>query len=270
MTTNTIHTKNYSTLLFTVDAGIAQIILNRTESANSMNMAMGRELLDVAKCCEQNDTIRVVILTGAGQFFSAGGDLKAFANFGDAISEGLQELTDYLHAAVSIFIRMRAPMIVAVNGAAVGAGFSLAMAGDFVLASDNAKFAMAYTTAGLSPDGGASYFLPRLVGLRRAQELIIGNRKLSADEALDWGLITRVCRAENLMAETYELAQQLASSATQAIGTVKKQLLVSFDNSPETQMELEGKAISHLASCKDGQEGIHAFLNKRKPVFTGK
>ena len=266
---NTINTKNYSTLLFNVDAGIAQITLNRVESANSMNMAMGRELLEVAKHCEQDADIRAVILTGAGQFFSAGGDLKAFANFGDAISEGLQELTDYLHAAVSIFIRMPAPVIVAVNGAAVGAGFSLAMAGDFVLAADNAKFAMAYTTAGLSPDGGASYFLPRLVGLRRAQELMIGNRKLSATEALDWGLITRVCSAEKLMDETRELAQQLAGAATQAIGTVKKQLLVTFDNSPETQMELEGKAISHLASCKDGQEGIQAFLGKRRPVFVG-
>lgn len=259
----------YSTLLFTVDAGIAQITLNRVESANSMNMDMGRELLAVARHCEQDDSIRVVILTGAGQFFSAGGDLKAFASFGDAISERLQELTDYLHAAVSIFIRMRAPMIVAVNGAAVGAGFSLAMAGDFVLASDTAKFAMAYTTAGLSPDGGASYFLPRLVGLRRAQELMIGNRKLSAAEALDWGLITRVCPAAQLMAEVQELAGQLAGCATQAIGTVKKELLVTFDNSPEAQMELEGKSIAYLASCQDGQEGIQAFLGKRRPVFVG-
>lgn len=260
----------YSTLLFTVDAGIAQITLNRVESANSMNMDMGRELLAVAQRCAQDDNIRAVILTGAGQFFSAGGDLKAFASFGDAISERLQELTDYLHAAVSLFIRMRAPMIVAVNGAAVGAGFSLAMAGDFVLASDTAKFAMAYTTAGLSPDGGASYFLPRLVGLRRAQELMIGNRKLSAAEALDWGLVTRVCPADQLMAEVQALAGQLAGCATQAIGTVKQELLVSFDNSPETQMELEGKSIAHLASCRDGQEGIQAFLGKRRPVFTGK
>lgn len=260
----------YSTLLFTVDAGIAQITLNRVESANSMNMDMGRELLAVAQHCAQDDNIRAVILTGAGQFFSAGGDLKAFAGFGDAISARLQELTDYLHAAVSLFIRMRAPLVVAVNGAAVGAGFSLAMAGDFVLASDTAKFAMAYTTAGLSPDGGASYFLPRLVGLRRAQELMIGNRKLSAAEALDWGLITRVCPADQLMAEVQELARQLAASATQAIGTVKKELLVTFDNSPEAQMELEGKSIAKLAACQDGQEGIQAFLGKRRPVFVGK
>jgi 2-(1,2-epoxy-1,2-dihydrophenyl)acetyl-CoA isomerase len=231
---------------------------------------MGEELLSAARHCDSDENIRAVILTGAGQFFSAGGDLKAFAGFGDAISEGLQELTDYLHAAVSIFIRMRAPLIVAVNGAAVGAGFSLAMAGDFVLASENAKFAMAYTTAGLSPDGGASYFLPRLVGLRRAQELMINNRKLSAAEALDWGLVTRDCPAGSLAADTQALAQQLANGATQAIGTVKKQLLATFDNSPETQMAMEGKAIAHLASCKDGQEGIHAFLEKRRPVFTGK
>lgn len=260
----------YTTLLFDISDNIAHITLNRIESANSMNMDMGRELLHVATRCEQDDNIRAVILTGAGQFFSAGGDLKAFSGFGDAISERLQELTDYLHASISVLTRMRAPVVVAVNGAAVGAGFSLAMAGDVVLAADTAKFAMAYTSAGLSPDGGASYFLPRLVGLRRAQELIIGNRKLSAAEALDWGLITRVYPADQLMHEVHAMAKQLASSATQAIGTVKKQLLVSFDNTPEAQMALEGKSIAQLAASHDGQEGIQAFLGKRPPVFTGK
>ncbi|HQQ73662.1 MAG TPA: enoyl-CoA hydratase/isomerase family protein [Pseudomonadales bacterium] len=261
---------SYTTLLFDISDNIAHITLNRVESANSMNMDMGRELLHVTTRCEQDDSIRAVILTGAGQFFSAGGDLKAFSGFGDAISERLQELTDYLHASISALTRMRAPVVVAVNGAAVGAGFSLAMAGDVVLAADTAKFAMAYTSAGLSPDGGASYFLPRLVGLRRAQELIIGNRKLSAAEALDWGLITRVCPADQLMHEAQAMAKQLANSATQAIGTVKQQLLVSFDNTPEAQMALEGKAIAQLAASHDGQEGIQAFLGKRRPMFTGK
>ncbi|MCC7516924.1 MAG: enoyl-CoA hydratase/isomerase family protein [Pseudomonadales bacterium] len=261
--------KNYTTLLFTLDAGIATITLNRVESANSMNMDMGRELLDVAKTCEQDAGIRAVIITGAGAFFSAGGDLKAFASFGDAISAGLQELTDYLHAAISIFMRMRAPVITAVNGAAVGAGFSLAMAGDFVIAADNAKFAMAYTTAGLSPDGGASYFLPRIIGLRRTQELMISNRKLSAAEALEWGLITRTCSSDQLVSEAQALAQHLAKNATQAIGAVKQLLLSTYENNPEQQMALEGKSIAKLASQRDGQEGIHAFLNKRAPVFTG-
>jgi 2-(1,2-epoxy-1,2-dihydrophenyl)acetyl-CoA isomerase len=261
--------KNYSTLLFTLEGGIATITLNRAASANSMNMEMGRELLDVAKICEQDRAVRAVILTGGGAFFSAGGDLKAFAGFGAAIGEKLHELTDYLHAAISIFLRMRAPLIVAVNGAAVGAGFSLAMVGDFVLASEHAKFAMAYTSAGLSPDGGASYFLPRIVGLRRAQELMINNRKLTAAEALEWGLVTRVCPADQLLQETHALAQALASGATQAIGTVKQLLLTTFSSTPEAQMALEGKGIAHLAAYGDGQEGIHAFLEKRAPIFQG-
>lgn len=260
---------SYSTLLFSLEGNIATITLNRPALANSMDMAMGKELLAVAKICEQERNIRAVILTGAGNFFSAGGDLKAFAGFGDAIGEKLQELTDYLHAAISIFLRMPAPLIVAVNGAAVGAGFSLAMAGDFVLASENAKFAMAYTSAGLSPDGGASYFLPRMVGLRRAQQLMINNRKLTAAEALEWGLLTRVCAADQLLPEAHALAQSLADSATQAIGTVKQLLLTSFNNTPEAQMSLEGKHIAHLATYGDGQEGIHAFLEKRAPVFKG-
>jgi len=261
---------SYSTLLFSLEGNIATITLNRPALANSMDMAMGKELLAVAKICEQERNIRAVILTGAGNFFSAGGDLKAFAGFGDAIGEKLQELTDYLHAAISIFLRMRAPLIVAVNGAAVGAGFSLAMAGDFVLASDNAKFAMAYTSAGLSPDGGASYFLPRIIGLRRAQQLMINNRKLTAAEALEWGLLTRVCAADQLLPEAHALAQSLANSATQAIGTVKQLLLTSFSNTPEAQMALEGKNIAQLASNGDGQEGINAFLEKRAPAFKGK
>ncbi len=261
--------KNYSTLLFSIESHIATITLNRPSSANSMNMTMGEELQAVANLCAQDKDIRAVILTGAGAFFSSGGDLKAFADFGDAIGGKLHQLTDHLHAAVSALLHMRAPLIVAVNGAAVGAGFSLAMAGDFVLAADNAKFAMAYTAAGLSPDGGASYFLPRLVGLRRAQELMIGNRKLTAEEALEWGMISRVCPADQLQLEARALAQSLASGATQAIGTVKQLLLTTFSNSPEAQMALEGQSISHLSTCHDGQEGIHAFLEKRTPIFTG-
>lgn len=260
---------NYSTLLFAIKDGIALITLNRPEAANGMDMTMGRELMDVALRCDQDSAIRVVVLTGAGNFFSAGGDLKAFASYGEAISERIHELTIYLHAAISRFARMRVPVIVAVNGVAAGAGFSLAMAGDFVLASDAARFTMAYTAAGLSPDGGASYFLPRLVGLRRAQELMISNRRLSAEEALDWGLVTRICASDGLLAEVQDLALQLAGSATQAIGTVKKLLAVSYDNGLEAQMSLEGQAIAHLASCCDGQEGIQAFLAKRRPVFTG-
>ena len=261
---------DYTSLLFTINNGIARITLNRPDAANGMNMIMGRELMDVALRCDQDENIRAVILTGSGNFFSAGGDLRAFADYGDAISERIHELTIYLHAAVSRFARMRVPVIVAVNGVAAGAGFSLAMAGDFVLASENAKFTMAYTAAGLSPDGGASYFLPRLVGLRRAQELMISNRRLGADEAQEWGLVTRVCAADGLMAEVQDLALQLASGATQAYGAVKKLLAVSFDNGLEAQMALEGQAIAHLAACCDGQEGIQAFLAKRKPIFTGK
>ncbi|HQQ62214.1 MAG TPA: enoyl-CoA hydratase-related protein [Pseudomonadales bacterium] len=261
---------SYTALLFEITNGIARITLNRPDDANGMDMTMGRELMDVALRCDQDENIRVVVLTGAGNFFSAGGDLKAFADYGDAISERIHELTIYLHAAIGRFVRMRVPVIVAVNGVAAGAGFSLAMAGDFVLASESARFTMAYTAAGLSPDGGASYFLPRLVGLRRAQELMISNRRLSAEEALDWGLVTRVCATDGLMAEVQDLALQLASGATQAIGTVKKLLAVSYENGLEAQMALEGQGIAHLAACCDGQEGIHAFLAKRRPVFTGK
>lgn len=262
--------RDYQTLLFEKNHGIARITLNRPEAANGMDMALGRELLSAALSCDQDPDIRVVIVTGTGNFFSAGGDLKAFADYGTAMSERIHELTVYLHAAVSRFARMRVPVIMAINGMAAGAGFSLAMAGDFVLASERARFTMAYTAVGLSPDGGASYFLPRLVGLRRAQELMISNRRLTAEEAQDWGLITKVCAHDGLMAEVQDLALQLANGATQAFGTVKSLLSTSFDNGLEAQMALEGEAIAQLAACADGQEGIQSFLTKRIPAFTGK
>jgi 2-(1,2-epoxy-1,2-dihydrophenyl)acetyl-CoA isomerase len=260
----------YQTLLFEYQDGIARITLNRPEAANGMDMTMGRELLSAALRCDQDPAIRVVIVTGSGNFFSAGGDLKAFSDYGESISERIHELTVYLHAAVSRFSRMRVPVIMAVNGVAAGAGFSLAMAGDFVLASEKARFTMAYTAVGLSPDGGASYFLPRLVGLRRAQELMISNRRLSAEEAQDWGLITRACAHDGLEAEVQDLALQLSKGATQAYGAVKNLLVTSFDNGLEAQMALEGEAIARLAACCDGQEGIQSFLLKQPPAFTGK
>lgn len=261
--------RHYQTLLFENHNGIARITLNRPDAANGMDMTLGRELLDAVLFCDQHPDIRVLIVTGNGNFFSAGGDLKAFAGYGDAISERIHELTVYLHAAISRLARLRAPVIMAVNGVAAGAGFSLAMAGDVVLASERARFTMAYTAAGLSPDGGASYFLPRLVGLRRAQELMISNRRLNAEEAQEWGLVTRVCTHDGLMAEVQGLALQLAAGATRALGTVKQLLAISTNNSLDAQMALEGEAIARLAASHDGQEGIQAFLAKRTPVFTG-
>ena len=260
---------SYENLLFEVDDGVATVTLNRPDAANAIDLALGRELMQVAIRCDEDASIRAVLLTGAGKMFSAGGDLRSFASLGDALPAGLKELTVYLHAASSRFTRMRAPLVVAVNGAAAGAGFSIAVSGDLVVAAESAKFTMAYTAAGLSPDGSSSWFLPRLIGTRRTQELMLTNRRLSAAEAMEWGLVTRVVADDALAAEARALAKQLAQGPTRAYGVVKSLLATSFGESLETQMEYEARGIAAMSGTLDGREGIRAFLEKRAPKFTG-
>lgn len=259
---------NFKYIAFEEAQGVATITLNRPEAANALIVEMARELMLAANACDESPTIRAVILTGAGKFFCAGGDVQSFADAGDKVGELAKEITAYLHAAVSRFARMNAPLIVAVNGAAAGAGFSMAIAGDLVLSAESAKFTVAYTGIGASPDGSSSYFLPRIVGLRRAQELMLTNRRLSSAEALDWGLVTRVVADETLMAEAEKLASQMAAGPRRSHGVVKQLLASTFSESLETQMELESRGIAASLSNSDGQEGIAAFVGKRKPQFT--
>ena len=258
------------TLDFSISNNIAMITLNRPENANALNPIMAKELSNMAIECDENKDIRAVIIEGSGKMFCAGGDLKAFSDAGDSASALIKQMAGDLHIAISRFSRMDAPTIAAVNGTAAGAGFSIAISADVVISTKSAKFVMAYTNAGLSPDGSSTYFLPRRIGDRRARELMLTNRVLSAEEALEWGLINKIVDQENLSATTRELAEKFASGPTLAYGKVKNLLNASFDNGLETQMELETRGISDMARSSDGREGIQAFLNKRKPNFKGK
>ena len=260
---------DYATLLFELKDHVARITLNRPEAANALNMEMGRDLMHAAIRCSEDKSVRAVILTGAGRMFCGGGDLKLFAAQEDRLPVHLKELAGNLHLAISRFVRMSAPVIIAVNGSAGGAGFSLCLFGDMVLAAESAKFTMAYTRAGLAPDGSSTFFLPRIVGLRRALELALTNRVLSAKEAMDWGIVNKVMPDAQLQAEAQALATQLASGATLALGAAKRLLHHSFSESLETQMELEAQAIADRAGTADGREGIAAFVAKRPPKFRG-
>ena len=260
--------KNLNHIEFEVKARVAVISLNRPDAANGINLDLSTELAAIAKECDENTNIKCVVLTGNGRFFSAGGDIKEMASHGAKIGPAIKTIADNLHMAISTFSRMRAPLIVAVNGVAAGGGFSLAITGDIVLASDKAAFIMAYTKAGLSPDGSSSYYLPRLIGLRRAQELAFLNRQLTAQEAVEWGLAHEVVKADQLQARAITIAETFANGSAGANAAIKKLFLCSFDNSIETQMELEGRAISEQAGSPNGQEGIKAFLEKRKPRFS--
>jgi 2-(1,2-epoxy-1,2-dihydrophenyl)acetyl-CoA isomerase len=261
-------TTEYQTLRFTRSGPVTTITLHRPDAANGMNDVMTRELADAAVRADTPDT-KVVVLTGEGRFFCAGGDLKAMAASPLGPGTFVKGIADDLHRAVSTLARMDAVVITAVNGVAAGAGFSLAIAGDLVLAAERASFTMAYTRAGLSPDGSASYYLPRLVGVRRATELMMTNRTLTAAEALDWGLVNEVVAGDgaDVLARADELAAQLAAGAKHSNAAVKKLLLASYANGIEAQMALESTYIAKNADGADGREGIDAFLNKRAPNF---
>lgn len=261
---------DFATLLFNVDEGLAQITLNRPEAANALNLQMTHDLLMAAIKCDEDRNIRAVLLTGAGdRMFSAGGDIKSFTAAPDA-GILVKEMTTYLHGAVSRFTRMDAPLVVAVNGTAGGGGLSLAMAGDIILAAESAKFTSAYTAAALSPDGSSTYFLPRAIGLRRAAELFLTNRVLTAAEAHEWQLITRVVPDDQLMAEATTLGKQLAVGPTLAYGRAKRMLHSTFTESLESQMEWEARNIADMMNTEDAKEGTAAFLEKRPPRFHGR
>lgn len=251
------------------EGAIARITLNRPGTANGIDLQMAGELLQASLDCRHDAGVRAVVLSANGRMFCAGGDLNGFVANAARLQSHLKELTLLLHGAISNFARMRAPLIVAVNGAAAGAGFSLALAGDLVLAARSAKFALAYTAAGLVPDAGASHFLPRVVGLRRAQELILTNRRLNAEEALQWGIVTRVVDDAELPAVATALASEIAAGPTQAYGAVKRLLVSTCQNTLEAQLDLEGSEIAAAAVTADGQEGVAAFLAKRAAVYTG-
>ncbi|RDI63004.1 enoyl-CoA hydratase/isomerase family protein [Nocardia pseudobrasiliensis] len=258
---------DYETIRFERTGAVARLTLDRPTAANGLDATMGRELAEIAGLCADDPSLKVVTLTGAGKFFSAGGDLKGMAAAPNGAGEYVKHLADDLHSALSSFARMDALLLVAVNGIAAGAGFSLAIAADLVVAAESASFTMAYTRAGLSPDGGASYYLPRLIGLRRAQELMLTNRTLSAADALEWGLLHRVVPDAELAATIDGLAARFAAGPRHANANVKKLLLVSSDHTLEEQLAREAAFITGLADSEDGREGISAFLAKRAPSF---
>ena len=260
---------NYETLGWSLSDGVATITFNRPRAGNALTMKMGQELMAASIRCDDDPEVRAVVLTGAGRLFCVGADLKQFPPAGPKMATEIKLLTTWLHAAISRFARMDAPLICAVNGTAAGAGMSLALIGDLALAAESARFTMAYSRIALTPDCSATYYLPRLVGFRRAFELYLTNRMLSAAEAEAWGLVNRVVADDALAAEAQVLAAQLSAGPTQAIGATKQLFHSAWTESLESQMELETRAITNAARCPDAAEGLKAFFEKRKPNFRG-
>ena len=257
----------YECLSWEIKNGVGELTLMRPNAGNAINNQMAKELLDVANICGESKEVRVILLRATGKLFCAGGDIKSFIQAGERLPVLIKELTTDLHGAISRFSRIDAPMVCAVQGMAAGAGMSLACGADLVFASENAAFTMAYTKVGLTPDGASSWYLPRLIGMRRSQELMLTNRKLSAAEALEWGLISKVVSAEELDAECEKVANRLANGATRAFGGVKALLRSTYQTGLETQMENETQWVKNAAKGIEGEEGLKAFIEKRKPNF---
>jgi len=254
------------TVLVEVRDHVATVTLNRPEAFNALSMELGRELLDAALRCEGDPAVRAVVLTGAGKHFCFGGDLRGMAQQSEQVSAYLNELTTYIHAAIAAFTHMRAPVIAAVNGTAAGGGIGLMCMTDLAIGGRGSKFSLAYTGVALAPDCSSSYLLPRIVGRRRAMELLLLNRTLSAEEALQWGLLNQVVEDAEVLPAALTMAARLAAGPTDSFGAVKR-LIDAADPGLESQMGREGRAIARQAATAEGREGVGAFLAKRKAQY---
>lgn len=247
-------------LLCTTDGAVGRLTLNRPGQGNAIDVALADALMDAAVRLAEDQAIKVVTLTGSGRLFSAGGDIAAFAaGEPDMV---IARITVSLHAAINRLATMPKPLITLVNGPAAGAGLGLAMLGDIVLAAASAHFTSAYTAIGVSPDAGTSWLLPRLVGLRRAQTMILTNQRVGAVEAQAIGLITRVVADDALVSEGDDLAQSLTSGATAALATARRLLHRSHCSSLANHLEAEAAGIVAAARSDEAKARLSAFLGR--------
>ncbi len=255
-----------SKVKFIVADGIARITLANPASYNAVDREVTQALRAAAVQCEVTPGLRCVLLSAEGKQFSVGGDLREFVRERAQIQSHIREMTIDFHAAIAILNRLPVPLVAAVNGLAAGGGVSLVCMTDLAIASRSSKFNFAYTRSGLTPDGGATYFLPRLVGPQRAFDILATNPTLSAETAQRLGLIARVVDDASFDTEVEQLVTQLAAMPSDAVGRLKGLLRQSLRNSLAEQLELEGSAIAALAATPETLATLDAFLAKDKRV----
>ena len=256
-------------MTYEVKDNVGYIHFSRPEGANAVNPAFCRDLKNVMREIESDDDVRSVAVTAEGKVFCAGGDLKEFNAAGSDLPEVVAAMLKDLHDAIYKMNEIPKPFVAGVQGAAGGAGMSLVSAFDLVVSGESAKFTMAYTKVGLTPDGTSSYFLARHVGLRRMLDLTLTNRVLSASEAETWGLVNRVVADEDIASATAALAQDLAAGAPNAAGDAKTVIYRGYESALEDAGDFEAQNIVRAAGTNDAQEGISAFVERRDPKWTG-
>jgi len=264
---------SYETVILEERENIATVTLNRPEKLNALNPKMGEELLDVFNVVDQDDDVRVVIITGAGRAFCAGADIQErfLAKIEQRKKGVVDDITmDFNELLPLTLAKVRKPVIAAINGPAVGFGCTLTLLCDIRIASENARFSLAFCRMGLSPEMGSTYFLPRLVGMGKACELVFTAKMIDAKEAREIGLVNQVVPVNELMKTSYEMANSIAKLAPLALRVSKRALYEGMNNDLATQLQYEAFAINYLRGTKDHEEGAKAFLEKREPVFQNK
>ena len=248
--------------------GIARVTMNRAKVFNAFNLDSIQFLAETLIELAMDRLVVGGVITGEGKAFCAGADLKWVSGLGKNYGEVFHQLAARYHQAMLEIRRMPKPVVAAINGIAAGGGFSMALACDFRVIEASAVLRQAYTSNGLSIDGGGTFTLPRLVGLTRAMEIAAFDRPIAADQALSWGLVTEVVEDGQAVKRAIELAEDMKSGPLSSFAASKKLITDSFNTSFETQLEKEREVLSWCADHPNGREGVEAFLEKRKPVYT--
>jgi 2-(1,2-epoxy-1,2-dihydrophenyl)acetyl-CoA isomerase len=255
------------------DGGAATIELNRPEALNALNGALGDELLDAVRSVAEDDDVRAVVITGAGRAFSSGADLRDLSGREDRTPEGhidvRRVLNEHYHPIITMIRTMPKPVLAAVNGPAVGIGVSLALAADLVVAAESAYLMLAFVNIGLVPDGGSSLFVPTRVGLARATEMAMLGERVTAAQALEWGLVNRVVPDAEFADEVAALRDRLATGPTRSYAGTKRQLNHWLYARMEEQLALEADVQQEMVASGDFAEGVAAFIEKRQAAFGG-
>lgn len=256
-----------SILLLNISDGLAEITLNRPSRLNALDHELAERLAEALTAIEQNPDVKVVVIKGAGRAFMAGGDLKVFHEAGDRAPDAVKRIIVPFHRIIRGIQELRAPVIAAVHGAVAGGGLALALACDFVIASDDAVFTPAYLKIATNPDGGTTWSVVRLLGERRALEWLLLGESLSAERAASLGLINRVVASENLAQEVQALANRIAAGPAQAQASLKRLVWRSSVASLGDQLDSEAAGFVSLAATADFREGVAAFFERRDPRF---
>lgn len=250
--------------------GVARLRLNRPKASNGMNVEFLKALHEKVLACHADPAVRVVLLTGEGRNFCAGGDIHTFESRGADLPDYLREATAWLQLATAALIQLRAPVVTAVQGfAAGGGGLGLVCASDIVISARSARFFSGAVRVGMAPDGGSSVTLAQLVGLRQALRILLTNPTLTADEALEIGLITEVVDDDELLNRAEELAAELVTLPNRALSATKRLVWSGLGSSVEERLAEEARTVSELSGTADALEGLRAVIERRKPKFTG-